>query len=121
MPVWEHPYNYNNNNNAGTCCPQWVYPAAGAVENSTGLSSGATPSRPLKDTSNQPAKPVTGGAPFLKGKENDVVPSPLVSSKLHVCKSSSKSTENNIKHVEVNTTGKISIPEVRNQRSKLPL
>ena len=83
----------SNGNKLSTCCPQWVYPAAGAVENSTGLSSGATPSRPLKDTSNHPAKPVTGGAPFLKENENAVVPSPLVSSKLHVCKSSSEKTK----------------------------
>lgn len=72
-----------------TCCPQCVYPAAGAVENSTGLVRGATPSRPRKDTSNHPANPVTGGAPFLNGKEKAVFPSPFVSSKLHVCKSSS--------------------------------
>ncbi len=66
-----------------------MYPAAGAVENSTGLVSGAAPSRPRKDTSNHPANPVTGGAPFLNGKEKAVFPSPFVSSRLHVCKSSS--------------------------------
>lgn len=46
-------------------------------------------SRPLKETSNQPANPVTGGAPFFSGKEKSVSPRPLVSSRVHVRKSSS--------------------------------
>lgn len=75
------------------CCPQCVYPVAGEVENSTGEDKGDTPSRPRKETSNQPAKPVAWGAPFLSSNENGAADRPFVSSKVHVCKSSSAGVE----------------------------